>query len=109
MTDLGPLFSPTPARVVAETQRSLSSGYVADLPRQEAELQRVSERIGAAILAFTTPGRVFHMDQLRLWVEEQCGKVAPDSASRVLRQLRQKGAVSYRVLSRRDSLYEVLA
>jgi ribosomal protein S25 len=33
---------------------------------------------------------------------------APAIADRILRDLRQRGVVEYRVLSRRESLYEVM-
>lgn len=83
-------------------------------PGAQAEhLERVTVRIGAAILAFCRDhrerGRRFYMDELRAFVEAHAGSVAPASPDRVLRQLRQSGRVQYRVVSRRESLYEVVA
>jgi hypothetical protein len=70
-------------------------------------LQRVSERIAGAIVAFCERHREFHMAQLTAWVRETVGEVAPDSPGRVLRALRQRGTVSVELVSRRDSLYRV--
>lgn len=81
-------------------------------PGAQAEhLERVTARIGAAILDFcrALEGRQFVMDALRRYVAAKVGPVAPASPDRVLRQLRQAGRVQYRVVSRRESLYEVVA
>lgn len=75
--------------------------------RQDVELGRVSERIAAAVVEFCTPGRTFHADELRQHVAARCA-VAPGSADRILRLLRQQGRVPYRVLNRSKSLYLVL-
>lgn len=74
-----------------------------------AHLDSVSARIGTAIVAFCDArrGQSFYMEQLRRHVEEVVGHVAPGSPDRVLRDLRQRGIVSYRVLDRSRSLYEV--
>lgn len=73
-------------------------------------LQRVSARIGRAILDFyeADPNAAFHADDLRDSVREQCGRVAPASADRVLRDLRKKGEINYEVTNRRQSLYQFL-
>lgn len=75
-------------------------------------LERVSSRIGAAVVAFLrglpAPGR-FRADDLRKAVMLEAGLSAPASADRVLRDLRKRGVVSYRVLSRKESLYELVA
>jgi len=74
-----------------------------------ASLERISSRIGAAIVEFCTArvGQTFHADELRAYVTERCGVVAPGSADRVLRQLRLTNRIQYIVLNRRDSLYRV--
>jgi hypothetical protein len=76
---------------------------------QGAHLARVSDRISDAILAFQTvcgPDEQWYMDDLRLHVIREVGAVAPASPDRVLRQLRAKRLLNYRVVSRRRSLYE---
>ena len=75
------------------------------MDEQTENLQRVSLRISAAIVAFIGTGRSFHADELRRHVTAQVGAVAPGSADRILRDLRQKGIVDYRVVSRHQSLY----
>lgn len=47
------------------------------------------------------------MEQLRDYICEHVPETAPDSPSRILRQLRLKELVDYKVLNRRDSLYQV--
>ena len=42
-------------------------------------------------------------------VRARVGETAPGSADRVLRDLRQRGSIDYEVVSRRSSLYRVLA
>lgn len=70
------------------------------------ELTRVCDRIGDAIIAFMRSAEAFHADELRASVIATVGVIAPGSADRVLRDLRQRGLVNYRVLNRRQSLYE---
>lgn len=78
-------------------------------PATDPELGRVSERIGAAIVAFCRAhlGQEFHADELRQHVRGAVGEVAPDSASRILRDLRQQQVVGYELVSRPKSLYRV--
>ena len=73
---------------------------------QPAELARVSERIEDVIIRFCRTHTEFHADDLRAEVAARC-QIAPASADRVLRDLRQRGQVDYEVVSRRDSLYLV--
>jgi len=78
--------------------------------QQAEELERVSERIGSAVLTFLLrvgTGGQFHAEALRDWVVSEV-HAAPSSADRVLRELRLKGAIDYKVLNRRQSLYQVL-
>lgn len=87
-------------------------GVVIAATDQPAQLERVSIRIGETIVSFCrrvmqTADRSFHMDELLAEVSAACGKVAPGSPDRVLRDLRAKCRISYRVISRRASLYAV--
>lgn len=74
-----------------------------------AHLIAVSSRMAPAILAFCAArvGQCFHADDLRAYVTAQMPG-APGSADRVLRDLRQRGYVSYVVENRAKSLYRVL-
>ena len=76
------------------------------MPAQDENLRRVSDRIAGSILEFLEGNITFHADDLRNYVTEKVGVVAPGSADRVLRLLRQKGRVDYIVLNRRESLYQ---
>jgi hypothetical protein len=75
---------------------------------QQANLERVSSRIALAILRFCGAHKFFHADDLRKAVIRETGIAAPASADRILRHLRQRGKLDYRVLDRRASYYEVL-
>lgn len=76
---------------------------------QQVQQARVSERIIEALMGFcrTHVGQSFHAGELHEHIRQHCGQVAPDSAGRILRQLRQSGRVSYRLLNRGSSLYRV--
>jgi len=76
---------------------------------QAENLERVSGRIGAAILSFCRGrvGKTFHADELRLAVESSCGHTAPGSADRILRALRAQHRIDYAVLNRAKSLYRI--
>lgn len=83
-----------------------------DPPRQRSadpSLVRVRGTIGPAIVEFCRErlGRTFHADDLRQWVTERCGPVAPDSPRRILGELRRDGVVAYVVEDRAASLYRV--
>ena len=74
-------------------------------------LERVKSRIGSAVLEFCRDrmrrfGGRFHASDLHEAVNSACG-AAPASADRVLRALRQQGALAYVVESRSESLYLV--
>lgn len=75
----------------------------------QANLERVSARIGRAVMQFCREHQRFHADELRRYVIRETGIAAPASADRILRDLRQKKYLDYLVLSRRESLYEVLS
>lgn len=74
---------------------------------QRRHLESVSERIGPVIIEFMSAhsGQQFHADDLMKFVEDHCGKAAPESAGRVLRKLRRDGIVNYLVVDRGRSLY----
>lgn len=89
-------------------------------PEQQQNIERVEDRIGRHVLAFCRErlaraelfgvgAALFHMADLTAYVRKQDGSVAPDSAGRILRSLRQKGAVAYSVEKRSESLYRVTA
>lgn len=70
-------------------------------------LDSVSARIAASIIKFCQRhvGGTFRADELRGFVLANVGTCAPGSADRILRNLRQKGALDYTVIDRSKSLY----
>lgn len=81
-----------------------------DWSQHEPNLERVESRIGGAILkyfSYLRPGEQFHVESLRKWVQQETGVLAPASADRVMRDLRQKGLLDYHVVNRRQSLYQI--
>ena len=94
------------------TQPSLFDPRPIEAPRRppvSADLTRVRGTIGAAIRDFCRArlGGTFHAAELREYVARSCGPAAPDSAGRILRELRKDGVVSYVVEDRSASLYRV--
>jgi hypothetical protein len=75
---------------------------------QQENLERVYSRIARAIIAFLRKNKFFHADDLRKYVVAETGIAAPASADRVLRDLRQRKIINYRVINRSQSLYETL-
>lgn len=77
---------------------------------QREELNRVYTVIASAILRFHDewPRDEFHVEDLRRYVLSEVAGIAPDSPGRILRELRLKGRLNYRVKNRRASLYEFL-
>jgi hypothetical protein len=75
------------------------------------QLDRVEGAIGETVLRFlreaVPPSREFSMTELLAFVRRETG-VAPDSPSRVLRSLRQRGKCQYRVTDRAKSAYFLL-
>jgi hypothetical protein len=90
----------------------MARGYSFDeLMAQRENLERVSSKTGRYIVTFfqeRRPGKRFHMEDLMEYVRARVPNIAPDSSSRIMRDLRQKGRINYRVVSRRNSLYEIL-
>ena len=71
-------------------------------------LDRVSLRIKWQVLRFMNRRKVFRLEELTTYVIERLGAMSPESPSRVLRDLRKKGLVNYKVIDRSSSRYEVL-
>jgi hypothetical protein len=76
-------------------------------PEQQAHLERVSTRIAWAVEEFCSVHRYFVAEELRDYIRLVTGSIAPSSADRILRYLRARDRLSYVVLSRRESCYEV--
>jgi hypothetical protein len=74
---------------------------------QHDNLDRVASKLSGPILAFCRLHEDFHMEDLREYLRGQSIDFAPDSPSRILRQLRLQGAVDYEVTNRRQSAYRV--
>ena len=84
-----------------------------DFGGHQENLERVSARIGRAVIAFFREhsdehNKRFHADELRACVIRLTGIAAPASADRVMRDMRQRGLIGYKLISRRESLYEVI-
>lgn len=78
---------------------------------QQENLERVSECIGQPILDFFNnngTGAQFHACELHGYVGGRTGQLAPASADRVMRDLRKKKLLNYRIVNRKKSLYEIL-
>lgn len=72
---------------------------------QDEQLDRVSARIGHLVRAFVLAQTgIWTSSELRAYVAERTS-TAPASADRVLRDLRQRGIIDYRVVSRAESTY----
>lgn len=78
-----------------------------EVETQRQHLDSVSARISGAILEFFRlhDGLNFFADDLRKYVTSKAGVVAPGSADRVMRDLRQKNLIAYRCVNRAQSLY----
>jgi hypothetical protein len=85
----------------------LDSRTLVVLNDSQKDRDSVASRISGAILDFVSLhcGLTFHSAQLHAYVESRCGYIAPGSADRILRLLRQRGALDYSVVNRRQSLY----
>ena len=82
---------------------------------QYPELRRVSEAIADLIVSFCKErgeGAFIHLSDLEKDVTERAQKdfskpIAPGSAGRIFRDLRQKKAIDYVLISRRESKYQI--
>ena len=84
------------------------------MKEQQKHLERVSAKIAPVILEFCSwllerGLTTFHMEHLRKFVIKRVPEIAPDSPSRILRDLRLRGRLDYKIVSRKDSLYEILS
>jgi hypothetical protein len=80
---------------------------------QAANLSRVRAQIAPAIVEFCrqlweSGTRQFHMEDLRRFVVDRQGHLAPASCDRILRQLRREQRILYEVVNRRQSLYRLI-
>lgn len=76
---------------------------------QPAQLERVKANIAPLILAWfegKKPGDEFYLNDLTDFVRKSLPSVAPDSAGRIMRDLKRAKAVNYKV-DRARSLYRV--
>jgi hypothetical protein len=79
-----------------------------EMNEQQENIQRVNAQISQHVAAFLDRNlnREFHVEELRRYVFDNVqGYVAPASPDRILRDLRQRKIVNYRVVSRSKSLY----
>jgi ABC-type amino acid transport substrate-binding protein len=81
---------------------------------QSANLQRVTDNIAHHVVVFCrrrlrTVRGIFRASDLVAYVQSRSMFIAPDSPSRILRQLRLAGRVDYIVVNRAASLYRVVA
>ncbi len=77
------------------------------------EKQRVAKDIAPAIIQFcknriASGQHQFRMQDLLAYVRVMAGPAAPDSPSRILRDLRDTGKLYYLVVNRRRSLYRIM-
>jgi hypothetical protein len=78
-----------------------------------SEMIPVYDRISDSVKTFvsrvlSTESKTFYADELRNFVTQYSGPVAPSSPTRILQDLRKNGRLNYRVVSRKRSLYEAL-
>ena len=79
-------------------------------PEQRENIARVHAKIAPVIAAFFHEqglGTTFHVDDLRRYVARRYAVIAPDSAGRIMRDMRRKSWVDYEVVNRRASLYVI--
>jgi hypothetical protein len=84
----------------------------AQAKEQRKQIKRVRGKIHQAILHFfgiLRPHSQFTGAALYIHIQDRCTEeIAPDSPGRIMRLLRTEGLINYKVVSRKDSLYEVL-
>jgi hypothetical protein len=83
------------------------------MSEQGDNLDRVTARIGVAIVTYFKLKELacqsdYHVEDLRVYVRQRVGMIAPGSADRVMRALRQDGIINYKCLRRSESLYRIL-
>lgn len=75
---------------------------------QTKHLGRVRLRIGKAVELFVNSRDLFLSEELREFIIRYTGSLAPASADRVLRDLRQRRIINYKVQDRARGLYRTL-
>lgn len=76
---------------------------------QARNIERVGDAIAGHVRDFVGENRQWHAQELRDYIAERLGRpTAPASAGRIMRDLRQRGLINYRVVDRRGSRYERL-
>ncbi|MDL5055924.1 hypothetical protein [Geitlerinema calcuttense] len=81
------------------------------MTEQTENINRVRSQIANHICRYLKDheGQEFHCESLRQYVYANVdGYIAPASPDRILRDLRQRGVVSYEVVNRAKSLYRAL-
>lgn len=77
---------------------------------QRENISRVHNKIAPIISQFFHDrgiGHQFHVDELRRYVARHYPVNAPDSAGRIMRDMRERKWIGYEVLNRRASLYRI--
>lgn len=100
------------ARYTKKNPKQLGLNFAGGAPPEEdPHLERVSAKIARHILAFVDEvargSGTFHMSDLQEHIAEKVPGCAPDSPSRILRDLRKRGEIDYECIDRKNSLYEV--
>jgi hypothetical protein len=76
-------------------------------PEQATQLARVRSRLADAVLAFCRQHETFQLADLHAFIRAHGDEGAPDSPSRILRDLRARNRIDYTVVNRRASQYRV--
>lgn len=80
--------------------------------KRKDNLERVRSRLENALLTFfhtIGPGTEFRASDLVEAMKFCSIACAPDSPGRIMRLLKRDGEIDYKVVSRKDSLYKLLA
>ena len=82
------------------------------MSEQAEHIERVGRKIGETVLQFCmtyeTTGAPFTANQLTQYVRLYHPDTAVESPMRILRQLKERGFVSYECISRKDSQYTII-
>ena len=87
-------------------QLSLNWQQQAIQPRELARCKAVIAPLILKFFSLRAEGEQFHMADLTRFVNSHV-TIAPDSAGRILRDMRQAGELNYQVVDRRNSLYQI--
>ncbi len=83
------------------------------MKQQDKQLQRVVPKLQDVIIQFLkrklkTIKQEFHAGELCIYCLNKVNDIAPDSVSRVMRELRKRGIIDYEVIDRKNSLYLII-